>query len=427
LNSVWHVTGHNDRKLRAMSLIACLHDRSASVGDGNVLVQLISDEDHAIMAQSPETRPATPASEAASHKDGEARGQSPAQQGGSGDRAAASIAATTAQQGEAARSTAQQVGGALRQGGAVGDEALRTTARVGTDTARRSADALADGYRQLLEEAAQRLEQIGRGVAQAAQETTSDLRSFVAVPGAATESLRNLQDSVASLVSGVVQSNVRTTQEFFRIADPAALFDLQHRFVREYLDTLMQGTRSFMQITRQAAEQTLHPIEAQIERHQQDRAHRSGQEHGTVADVMSHNARLVTPDDTVQQATRLMREEDTGVLPVSEGDRLVGIITDRDVALRLVAEGKDPARTKVREVMTQEVKYVFEDEDLEHVADNMAEQQIRRLPVVNRNKRLVGVISLGDLARAGRSGHYAGRAMRGIAREPGRKMAGAAE
>jgi hypothetical protein len=74
LNSVWHATGHNDRKLRAMSLIACLHDRSASVGDGNVLVQLISDEDHAIMAQSPETRPATPASEAASHKDGEARG-----------------------------------------------------------------------------------------------------------------------------------------------------------------------------------------------------------------------------------------------------------------------------------------------------------------------------------------------------------------
>ena len=95
--------------------------------------------------------------------------------------------------------------------------------------------------------------------------------------------------------------------------------------------------------------------------------------------------------------------------------------------MRLVAEGKDPARTKVREVMTQDIKYVFEDEDLEHVADNMAEQQIRRLPVVNRNKRLVGVISLGDLARAGRSGHYAGRAMRGIARDPGRQMAGAAE
>ena len=85
------------------------------------------------------------------------------------------------------------------------------------------------------------------------------------------------------------------------------------------------------------------------------------------------------------------------------------------MALRLAAEGKDPARTKVPEVMTQEVKYVFDDEDLGHVADNMAEQQVRRLPVVNRNKRIVGVISFGDLARVSRSGDHAGRAMDGIA------------
>ena len=141
---------------------------------------------------------------------------------------------------------------------------------------------------------------------------------------------------------------------------------------------------------------------------------------------MSQGVRLVTPEDTVQQATRLMRDEDTGVLPVGEGDRLVGIVTDRDIAVRLVAEGKDPTRTKVREVMTQDVKYVFEDEDLEHVADNMAEQQVRRLPVVNRAKRVVGVISLGDLARS-RSGQLAGRAMRGIARESDRHIQGAAE
>jgi len=122
-----------------------------------------------------------------------------------------------------------------------------------------------------------------------------------------------------------------------------------------------------------------------------------------------------------------MRDEDIGILPVGEGDRLVGVVTDRDVALRLVAEGKDPTRTKVREVMCQDVKYVFEDEGLEHVADNMAEQQVRRLPVVNRNKRVVGVVSLGDLTRAGRSGRYAGRAMRGIARETGTQVRGAAE
>ena len=115
---------------------------------------------------------------------------------------------------------------------------------------------------------------------------------------------------------------------------------------------------------------------------------------------MSSHVRLAGPEDTVQRATQMMRDEDTGVLPVGEGDRLIGIVTDRDVALRVAAEGKDPARTKVREVMTQDLKYVFEDEDLEHVADNVAEQQVRRLPVVNRDKRVVGVISLGDLAGA---------------------------
>jgi CBS domain-containing protein len=193
--------------------------------------------------------------------------------------------------------------------------------------------------------------------------------------------------------------------------------------MRDWLDTLLQGSSRVLHAVQQTAEQTLRPLEAQLAQ-QQRRG--DGQGHETVADVMSHNVRLVTPEDTVQQATRLMRDEDTGLLPVGEGDRLVGMVTDRDIAVRLVAEGKDPTRTKVREVMTQDVKYVFEDEDLEHVADNMAEQQVRRLPVVNHAKRLVGVISLGDLARS-RSGRLAGRAMRGIAREGGRHMQGAAE
>ena len=114
-----------------------------------------------------------------------------------------------------------------------------------------------------------------------------------------------------------------------------------------------------------------------------------------------------------------MREEDTGVLPVGEGDRLIGMVTDRDVALRVAAEGKNPAQTKVREVMTPEVRYVFEDEDLGHVAENMAEQQLRRMPVVSRDKRLVGIVSLSDISRNGRPPHLAGEALRGITREGG--------
>ena len=115
-----------------------------------------------------------------------------------------------------------------------------------------------------------------------------------------------------------------------------------------------------------------------------------------------------------------------GVLPVGEGDRLVGMVTDRDVAVGVVAEGRDPAGTKVREIMTPEVRYVFEDEDLSHIADNMADQQVRRLPVVNRDKRLVGVLSLGDLAKT-MGPQFAGRALAGISRQSRQHMRTAAE
>ncbi len=142
---------------------------------------------------------------------------------------------------------------------------------------------------------------------------------------------------------------------------------------------------------------------------------------------MTRNVRVASPEDTVQQAARLMRDEDTGVLPVGEQDRLVGMVTDRDVAVRLAAEGRNPAQTRVREVMTPEVRYLFEDEDLHRAADTMAEQQVRRLPVVNRDKRLVGVVSLGDMATAGGTPRLAGRALGGVAQEGGQHNQVAAE
>jgi CBS domain-containing protein len=102
-------------------------------------------------------------------------------------------------------------------------------------------------------------------------------------------------------------------------------------------------------------------------------------------------------------------------LPVGENDRLVGVVTDRDIALRAVAQGKAPS-TKVREVMSREVKYCFDDEDLDHVARNMADIQVRRLPVVNRDKRLVGIVSLGDVALTDKKA--GATAVRGVS-EPG--------
>jgi len=136
-----------------------------------------------------------------------------------------------------------------------------------------------------------------------------------------------------------------------------------------------------------------------------------------VSDKMTRNVRLASPDDTIQQAARSMAECDAGALPVGDNDRLVDMVTDRDIAVRAVAQGKG-LDTKVREVMTPDVKYCFEDEDLDHVAHNMGDQQVRRLPVMNRDKRLVGILSLGDVA-TGAGPQPAGEAVAGISRPGG--------
>jgi CBS domain-containing protein len=131
---------------------------------------------------------------------------------------------------------------------------------------------------------------------------------------------------------------------------------------------------------------------------------------------MTRDVQLIEPTQSIRDAARLMAELDAGIMPVREGDRLVGMITDRDIAVRAVAEGKGPD-TPIREVMTQDVKYCYEDDDTNDVARNMADIQVRRLPVLTRDKRLVGIISLGDLAVTDGSGS-AGEAVAGIS-QPG--------
>ena len=116
-----------------------------------------------------------------------------------------------------------------------------------------------------------------------------------------------------------------------------------------------------------------------------------------VSQAMSKGVRIANPDQSIRDAARLMASIDAGVLPVGENDRLVGMITDRDIAVRAVAAGKGPD-TPVREIMSEEVKYCFADDDLDEVAQNMADLKVRRLPVLDRNKRLVGIVSLGDVA-----------------------------
>src|SRR5262245_32288378 len=117
-----------------------------------------------------------------------------------------------------------------------------------------------------------------------------------------------------------------------------------------------------------------------------------------VREAMTQDVCLATPDQTICDAARVMGQIDAGALPVEQDDRLIGVITDRDIAVRAVALGKSP-ETKVRDVMSREVLYCFEDQDLDAVIRNMGEIKVRRLPVLSRDKRLVGIISLGDLAR----------------------------
>lgn len=116
-----------------------------------------------------------------------------------------------------------------------------------------------------------------------------------------------------------------------------------------------------------------------------------------VNEAMSRDVRVCTPGSSIRDCAKMMAQIDAGAMPVGENDRLIGMITDRDIAIRAVAAGKGPD-TPVRDVMSVDVRYCYEDEDLDHVAKNMSDIQVRRLPVVDRNKRLVGIVSLGDLA-----------------------------
>ena len=131
-----------------------------------------------------------------------------------------------------------------------------------------------------------------------------------------------------------------------------------------------------------------------------------------VSEAMTRDVRVANPGQSIREAAKIMGEIDAGALPVGENDQLVGMITDRDIAIRAVARGKGPD-TPVRDVMSKEVKYCFEDEDLQHVAQNMGEIQVRRLPVVDRDKRLVGIVSLGDVAAA-EDAEVVGEAVAGI-------------
>jgi CBS domain-containing protein len=210
-----------------------------------------------------------------------------------------------------------------------------------------------------------------------------------------------------------IQANTRTVQDLFRLANPGEVFAVHQRLVEQYVKGLVETSAEFLRVTNRLTADALQPLEQHMANGGHDR-----RSNGRVADVMTSAPEVASPSQSVQDVARVMAERDIGAIPVGENDRLVGMITDRDIAVRVTAAGKDPQATRVREIMTPEVRYCYEDEDVEHVAENMSEQQIRRLPVVDRRKRLVGIVSIGDLAMD-QPTRISGRALRGVSRPGG--------
>jgi CBS domain-containing protein len=140
-----------------------------------------------------------------------------------------------------------------------------------------------------------------------------------------------------------------------------------------------------------------------------------------VRDVMTAKAEFISPDTTVHQAANKMRELDVGFLPIGENDRLVGMLTDRDITLRTVAEGKDPDATTVADIMTRRVEYCYDDQDVKQAGEHMKTDRIRRLVVLDHDKRLVGVCSLGDIALKGTGHELAGDVLHGVSRSDRKK------
>src|SRR6266571_1703355 len=128
-------------------------------------------------------------------------------------------------------------------------------------------------------------------------------------------------------------------------------------------------------------------------------------------DIMTPGVEVIAPEASIYEAAEKMSHLDVGPLPVCDNDRLVGMLTDRDITVRAVAEGKDPRATRVRDAMTEGICYCFEDDDVADAARLMKERQVRRLVVLDHNKRLAGIVSLGDLAVETGDEHLAGETL----------------
>ena len=149
---------------------------------------------------------------------------------------------------------------------------------------------------------------------------------------------------------------------------------------------------------------------------QNDRKSGPAQRH--VRDIMTPDPACVSENDSIREVARIMAREDTGIVPVVEGKKIIGMITDRDIVVRLVAEGKDPASAQVNEAMTKNVRAVKEDSTVNEVLEVMSRAQVRRVPVVNDRNEIVGIVSMGDVAERTNQDGKVGKAVENLSEAP---------
>jgi CBS domain-containing protein len=133
-----------------------------------------------------------------------------------------------------------------------------------------------------------------------------------------------------------------------------------------------------------------------------------------LSEIMTRDVKVIPPSCTVQQAAEEMRQQDVGAIPVCDGRKLIGVITDRDIAVRSTARGQDPGSTQVSDVMSDEVSWCFDDASVDDVARVMREKQVRRIPVVDHDKQLVGMVALADLATSSADDETKSRGLQGV-------------
>jgi CBS domain-containing protein len=300
---------------------------------------------------------------------------------------------------EAMTRSAEAGGDALRRPGAGSAEAPRRGAALASGSAAQMAGSLRGGAERTGEGLAQTAGAIAHAqtslAGEAAEQFSGASHRFLDLGQAMAErmhglmplaqwpagTLPELQQTMARMMTRMLEAQSRAAQEMMHRAGPMAVAELQQQLLREVFDTLSEGGKAMLNATRRHAAPVLEPAAT-------DRA-------GMVGAAMHRGTRVASPEDTVQQAAKLMTEVGLGALAVGEHDKLVGMLTERDLAQRLVAEGRDPARTIVRDVMTPGSRRVFEDESLADATAMMGRDRVKALPVLNREMRLVGMLTAG--------------------------------